>query len=120
MKIKYIALSVSILLSMRCAFSQNVETFVPPASAPVVKATQTSEKITIDGNLSEAAWGNAPLINEFLTVEPQQNKMPFFKTEVRLLYDDKNLYIGSYCFDTLGKSGVRVAEILRDFDWGKK
>jgi Domain of unknown function (DUF5916)/Carbohydrate family 9 binding domain-like len=119
MKIKYVALGVSILLSMRCAFSQNVETFLPPATAPVIKATQTSEKITIDGNLSEAAWGNAPLINEFLTVEPQQNKMPFFKTEVRLLYDDKNLYVGAYCFDTLGKSGVRVAEILRDFDWGK-
>ena len=36
-------------------------------------------------------------------------------TEVRVLYDDKNLYIGVYCFDSAGDKELIITDMRRDF-----
>jgi hypothetical protein len=38
-----------------------------------------------------------------------------YKTEVRVLFDEENLYLGVFCEDSLGKKGVRVRDLKRDF-----
>jgi len=37
------------------------------------------------------------------------------RTEVRILYDDENLYLGVYCFDSAGPEGITMTDISRDY-----
>jgi hypothetical protein len=53
----------------------------------------------IDGVLDEEAWKHAKVINDFLQQEPKPGNYPGYKTEVKLLYDENNLYVGVNCFD---------------------
>jgi len=65
-----------------------------------VEATRTEEPPTIDGVLDEEAWGRARVIDAFLQIEPVEGADPSERTEVRILYDSKNLYFGIRCFDS--------------------
>ena len=50
--------------------------------------------ITVDGNLDELEWQKAKIINDFVTVYPNDKSKPKFKTEVRIFSDDKGIYFG--------------------------
>jgi len=69
------------------------------APAPVVKAVRVGAGPKIDGALDDAAWAAAVPFDEFRMYEPQANGRPTERTELRILYDDANLYIGVRCFD---------------------
>ncbi|MEW6655199.1 MAG: DUF5916 domain-containing protein, partial [Bacteroidota bacterium] len=58
-----------------------------------------TEDINLDGYINEPAWLNAFPISDFLQQEPVPGSSPSFKTEVRVLYDDKNIYLSVMCFD---------------------
>jgi hypothetical protein len=53
---------------------------------------------------------------DFIQNEPNMGKPSTERTEVRLLYDDENLYLGIYCFDSAGREGITVTDISRDYD----
>ncbi len=93
--------------------------FPPPKSPPVIEATRTTDKISIDGQLDEAAWQKAPVTQDFFRMEPRQGGNYQHKTQVRLLFNEKNLYVGVFCEDSLGKKGVRVQDLRRDFLYGE-
>ncbi len=93
--------------------------FPPPDNPPVVEATRTTDKISIDGQLDEAAWQKASVIQEFFRMEPRQGGQYDYPTQVRLLFDEKNLYVGAFCYDSLGKAGRRVQDLRRDFDFSE-
>ncbi len=61
---------------------------------------QTSEHITIDGKLTESAWSNAEHEDDLLEKEPYPLIPMSEKTEFAILYDDENLYIGVWCWDS--------------------
>ncbi len=69
----------------------------PPRSAVV--STITSP-ITIDGLLEESDWAIAPKIGDLIQREPRTGENPTEKTEVTLLQDADNLYIGVMCYDS--------------------
>ncbi len=103
--------------------AQNTSTdlnFPPPENPPIVRVVKTSEKITLDGSLDEADWQRASPVSgsDFFRVEPKQGGNFDFKTSVRILFDEKNLYVGVFCEDSLGKKGVRVQDFRRDFNFG--
>ena len=50
--------------------------------------------ITVDGNLDEPEWQKAKIINDFVTVYPNDKSKPKFKTEVRIFSDEKGIYFG--------------------------
>jgi len=52
-------------------------------------------------------------------MEPRQGGEYKHKSFVKVLYDDKNLYFGVFARDSLGKKGVRVQDLRRDFSWGE-
>jgi hypothetical protein len=95
------------------------ENFPPPEDPPVVRAMKASDKITLDGLLAEADWQRAQPVADFFRMEPKQGGLFEFPTEVRLLFDEKNLYVGVFCEDSLGKKGVRVQDFRRDFIYGE-
>ncbi len=59
-----------------------------------------SDKIDIDGYLNEDAWKNAEHRGGFLEKEPYPLVPMSEKTEFAILYDEENLYIGVWCWDS--------------------
>ena len=50
--------------------------------------------------MSEDSWFTAEIATDFLELNPTEGLPPRFKTEVRVLYDDNNIYLLAYCFDS--------------------
>ncbi|MBT8228640.1 MAG: carbohydrate binding family 9 domain-containing protein [Bacteroidia bacterium] len=65
----------------------------------LTSASRTNETISIDGRMSEDAWRTAEIATDFLERDPTEGRKPEFKTEVRVLYDDDNVYVLGYCYD---------------------
>ena len=93
--------------------------FPPPVEPPVIRATKATGEIAVDGRLTEPDWERAPAITDFFRQEPRQGGAYNYQTEVRILFDDKNLYVGMFAADSLGRKGVRVQDLRRDFLWGE-
>ena len=74
-------------------FGQNVEN-------KTLLSTRTSENIKIDGVLDENTWAMAPIASGFSRTEQQPEGMLSQKSVVKVLYDDKALYIGAELLDT--------------------
>ncbi len=81
----------------------------------IITALYVEGPIMIDGNLDEPQWTQAQPGGDFVQNEPRTGEPATEQTEVRLLYDDENLYVGVYCFDSAGKEGVTVTEVKRDY-----
>lgn len=117
---KYLKLALAVTcLSALNAGAQDTLNFPPPAFPLVVYAAETKENMIIDGRLNETAWATAPVISNFFRIEPRQGGDYLYKTFVQVLYDKKNLYFGVFCKDSLGKKGVRVQDLRRDFVFGE-
>jgi len=67
--------------------------------ASELRAVRVSEGPRIDGSLADPVWQSAVPYSDFRMVEPRPNETPTEKTELRILYDESNLYIGILCFD---------------------
>ncbi len=107
------------LLTFGSSYAQETGNFPPPDNPPVIEATQTTDNISIDGELNEVAWQKASVTQDFFRMEPRQGGEYRYLTQVRLLFDDKNLYVGAFCYDSLGKAGRRVQDLRRDFEYGE-
>ncbi len=69
------------------------------AQEKTIETIRSSEKIQIDGFLSENIWKNAPKALDFLERNPTEGKKARFSTEVSILYDDYAIYVGAMMFD---------------------
>lgn len=72
--------------------------------------------IKVDGLLDEATWANAALATNFRMVNPFDTLAANVKTDVRMAYDDKYLYISAECFVKPGQPFV-VESLKRDFNF---
>jgi hypothetical protein len=89
---KKITLSFAFLLAalVQAAVAQPAE----------IKAVRVDKGPRIDGDLSDSAWREAAVFAGFRMVEPIPGAMPTERTELRIIYDDANLYIGVFCGDS--------------------
>lgn len=67
---------------------------------PVLRAVRATVAPVLDGNLSDAAWQNAPEFDDFTQHDPEDGKPATQKTRVRVVYDDDAIYFGIRCEDT--------------------
>jgi hypothetical protein len=65
-----------------------------------IRKLDAGESIKLDGILSEAAWSRADVARDFSQQAPDEGKPATQQTEVRLLYDEKNIYVGYRCWQT--------------------
>ncbi len=65
-----------------------------------IKAYRTYESVEIDGDLTEEDWKHAEPIDQFVQIEPYEGEISSESMEVRILYDNENIYFGFTCFDT--------------------
>ncbi len=65
-----------------------------------IKAYRTYESVEIDGDLTEEDWKHAETINQFVQIEPYEGEIGSESMEVKVLYDNENIYFGFTCFDS--------------------
>jgi Domain of unknown function (DUF5916)/Carbohydrate family 9 binding domain-like len=70
------------------------------AQESTIKAFKSYLSPVIDGRLNDSAWNIANPFSDFRMVEPTPGTDPTEKTEVRIIYDHDNMYIGIRCFDS--------------------
>jgi hypothetical protein len=66
---------------------------------PALRATATTESVVIDGRLDEQVWQTAPVAGDFVQQAPLPGQPASERTEVRVLYDQQNLYVGMRMYD---------------------
>ena len=74
---------------------------------------RTTQPIKIDGRLDESVWSEADLAADFRQQEPNEGAPASEKTEVRLLFDEKYIYVGIHAFDS-EPSRISSRELVRD------
>lgn len=85
----------------------------PETPVSEVKAYRTYESIEIDGDLTESDWQKAEPIKRFVQIEPHEGEVSSEPMEVRILYDDENIYFGFICYDS-DMSKLVANEMRRD------
>ena len=95
------------------AFSQSVN-YETDRFNRIITAIRVTEEIRLDGNLDEPAWMLATPASSFTQWSPQPGLPSPERTEVRILYDDDNLYIGALCFDS-DAANIVVNELKEDY-----
>ena len=66
----------------------------------VARATRVEEAPTIDGRIDDAVWELAEPIADFIQAEPLQGTPASEETVVRILYDERAVYIGVVLYDS--------------------
>lgn len=70
-----------------------------PGRSQFIQAVRTSGPVVADGRL-EAAWAQAPVFDAFVQRFPGAGQTPSERTELRVLYDDHNVYFAVTCRDS--------------------
>lgn len=95
--------------------ARNFQTYQPDVK-PLRIDTSAAPKI--DGDISDAVWQKAPVISEFYQLEPDEGAPASERTEVRILYDENNLYFAVKAFDS-DPSAINASIKARDGQLGK-
>lgn len=98
-----------------CSATVAVSVDAQPSRAPNVASGATSKLLPdvvttgravraavapiIDGKDTDAVWRIAPVIDEFRQFDPGENLPSTFRTEIRVAYDDRHLYVLVRAFD---------------------
>lgn len=102
----------------------HVSQFIRAAAVACVALASTAEAqqplrvqrlggaVSIDGDPGDAAWKDIPLL-PMTMYTPVFRGTPTQRTEMRVAYDDENLYIAAWCYDT-NPDGIRVNSLYRD------
>ncbi len=123
-----IATGVALSSAQLDAQSSSVDSAVqtPPQSAalkpvqpdlvprPTMRATRATGEITIDAKLDEADWARAQAVTDFVQQLPKTGEPAKYKSVVRILYDDKNIYVAAINYDPEPQKAITVG-LERDF-----
>lgn len=85
-----------------------------PSTERRMVATRASGPIVLDAVFDEQDWIRSSVANHFIQSDPQEGEPATYDTEVRVLYDDENLYIGMVALDKEPDKLV-VNDLRRDF-----
>jgi hypothetical protein len=77
---------------------------------------KASGALKIDGLIDEKTWAEAALASDFYMCNPFDTLCANVRTDVRMAYDDKFLYISAECFLKPGQPFV-VESLKRDFNF---
>jgi len=84
-----------------------------------IRALRISKPIHLDGNLSETCWQKAVHISNFTQRELNEGRPATERSEVAVLFDKKNLYIGVWCYDK-NTDKIIAEKMKRDFNYGSE
>ena len=87
----------------------------PEQAARSAAVTRITSEIIVDGLLNEPSWSTAPTIGDLIQREPTPGAAPTERTDVTLLYDANQLYIGVICHDSQPENVIGT-QMARDGD----
>ncbi|WBO83196.1 DUF5916 domain-containing protein [Hymenobacter yonginensis] len=102
-----------LFMAGQAAAQQQPAAAAPPAATTTLapkkqlQAVRITDAIKLDGLLDEAVWQQAPVATQFIQNRPNPGPPEKHPTEVRILYDDANLYIGAVMHDVSADSILR-------------
>lgn len=109
--LKKICLVIGLLSSMTIAAQKKNTAFR-------LNIHRTFTPVQVDGSVNDPAWEKAERADKFYMVLPMDTSMAQVPTDVRMCYDDQNLYIIAICHKKI--TGVNMVESLRrDFNFVK-
>ena len=79
---------------------------------------QAAGPVLVDGMANDEAWKAAEVATDFYQVLPMDTGKAIVRTEVRMLYDDKNLYLLAVNYEKMD-GPYMVESLRRDFNFGK-
>lgn len=94
-------LVVSLMLSATTLYSK------PMRSVQEARATRITIPPQIDGILEPGIWDLALPVREFIQYDPWYEAMPSYASDVRILFDDRAIYIGAFLYDSAPDSILR-------------
>jgi len=92
-----IKLLVIIVLTANFTFAQNTSTKYEKRIY-TTKPITDKEPPTIDGVLDEDTWNLVEWTTDYIEFEPDVGTAPTEQTKMKIIYDDKNLYIAFKCY----------------------
>lgn len=98
----------SLLFSSSTLFAQKNNT------VPSFSIKKTDASILVDGILDEAVWGTAETVQGFSQYFPADSVPALGDTEIKMVYDDKNLYVAITCHSS-GNQFI-TSSLRRDYD----
>ena len=70
-----------------------------PQGVPTIQAVRIQADLEFDGLVIEALWDEMEPATDFVQQDPNEGEPSTERTEVRVGFDDFNLYFGIICFD---------------------
>ena len=98
-----------LLLTTSFCFSQS---FKDLTKRPVYKPVKITSPISFDGRIDKEEWKNAQVATNFIGSGTFEGEEAVLKTEARLMYDDKNIYVGFKAF--VNEKDLRYSITKRD------
>ena len=80
---------------------------------------KTTGPIIIDGSDNETAWQQAETASSFFMVLPMDTSRASVKTDIKMTYDDRNIYIIAICWLPKRGQPYMVESLRRDFNFGR-
>ena len=87
-------------------------------SSPQLSIKRAISPINLDGVADEAAWDEAEVAHDYWQTFPMDTSLATAKTEFRMTYDDKFVYIAAICYKTAEEDYFVTPSLRRDFRGG--
>jgi len=72
---------------------------LPSPASTAVRANVAAEPPVLDGRDDDPVWRSAPAVDQFLQAKPSEGAPPRLRTEARVAYDARHLYVFVRAFD---------------------
>jgi hypothetical protein len=93
-------LAVLCSLAATCTYGQTADSLNKTSDLKVYNTTRlTTEKPVIDGVLNDPCWQTGEWSGDFIQWIPNEGAKPSQDTKLKILYDNKNLYVAIRAFD---------------------
>ena len=81
--------------------------------------SRATSPIVLDGAVDEPAWQAAEVASNFWMVLPMDTSRARVQTDVRMTYDDQNIYLSAVCYHGYVEGPYIVESLRRDWSFGK-
>src|SRR5258708_34643120 len=78
-----------------------------------IQAVRITDAIKVEGLLDESSWSLAQPATDFLQQQPSEGASASERTEVRVPFDDRNIYFGIRAFDSEA-AHINARELVLD------
>jgi hypothetical protein len=99
MKIRKQAICGALLCLAAASAAAQSNAVLQDPGQKTVRVVRAAARPVIDGDLSDAVWATAGVVNDLHQVTPVEYAEPDERTEIYILYDDDALYIAARLYD---------------------